>query len=95
MILHTVNKSAYSTSILTDLEKFLAKPDMILFIEDGVLGLSHSDLISLNEACSGIYALSPDINARGIDAHVPAFVTRVDYQGFVELAFRCHSVRNG
>ena len=50
MILHTVNKSAYSTSILTDLEKFLAKPDMILFIEDGVLGLSHSDLISLNEA---------------------------------------------
>ena len=52
MILHTVNKSAYSTSVLTDLQKFLAKPDMILFIEDGVLGLSHSDLIRLNEACS-------------------------------------------
>ena len=94
MILHTVNKSAYSTNVLTDLAQFLAKPDLILLIEDGVLGLNHADLARLNEACGGIYALDPDIKARGIDAHVPAFVTCVDYEGFVDLTLRCHSVRN-
>ncbi|MDG1205646.1 MAG: sulfurtransferase complex subunit TusB [Pseudomonadales bacterium] len=94
MILHTVNKSAYSTNVLTDLAQFLAKSDLVLLIEDGVLGLNHSDLISLNESCSGVYALDPDIKARGIDTHVPDFVTCIDYEGFVDLTLRCHSVRN-
>ena len=87
-MLHTINQSPYRTNSLETSLRFIQKGDPVLFMENGVYAVSAggkfnktiSDLLKTNP----VYALGPDLKARGIGG-VVAKVQEVDYEGFVEL----------
>ncbi len=88
-MLHIVNKSHTQTSSLASCLR-LAKPGQaVLLTEDAVYAATGS-----GAAVSGIadavnrlkvYALQPDVEARGMAGKLLAGVTAVDYAGFVDL----------
>ncbi|MCG8342126.1 MAG: sulfurtransferase complex subunit TusB [Chlorobiales bacterium] len=87
-MLHTINKSPFENSTLETCCRFLQPGDPVLFIEDGVYavqaGNRFSDLVENTIKNNPVYALQPDLEARGI-ASVTEGVKAVDYEGFVEL----------
>ena len=87
-MLHTINKSPFENSTLETCFRFLQPGDPVLFIEDGVYavqaGNRFSDLVENTVKNNPVYALQPDLEARGI-ASVTEGVKAVDYEGFVEL----------
>ena len=65
--------------------------DALLIIEDGVLGArngsSAAATVKAALASAGVYALAPDLAARGIKPeHLIDGVRAIDYGGFVDLA---------
>ena len=90
-MLHTVNKSPFdSYSLQTCLG--LAKPGSdILLIEDAVYaamsGTAVTSMVKVAMNASTIYALAPDLKARGIGPEkMIDGINLVGYDGFVELA---------
>ena len=88
-MLHTVNKSPWQAR---NLEACLAHlgGERLLLIEDGVYAaLAASDAAAKLDAPARdgrVYALGPDLEARGIGAdQLAAGVEVVDYTGFVQL----------
>lgn len=61
----------------------------ILLIEDGVYAVSRGNAfepkLKAAQAAFKVYALGPDLDARGIADRVTEGVTVVDYAGFVNL----------
>ena len=90
-MLHTVNKSPFEPrGLQTCLDLAKAGSD-ILLIEDAVYAaMSGTTLTSLVEeamASSSVYALEPDLKARGIGPdEVINGVQQIGYDRFVELA---------
>jgi len=89
--LHTVNKSPFDRNTLEACLRLVNKGNAVLLIEDGVYGAmqgtSKSDVVkqALNDVA--IYALGPDLKARGIDeSKLIDGIKVVDYKGFVDLA---------
>jgi tRNA 2-thiouridine synthesizing protein B len=89
--LHTVNKSPFDRNTLEACLRLVTKGNSVLLIEDGVYGAmqgtSKSDVVekALNDVA--IYALGPDLKARGIDeSKLIDGIKVVDYKGFVDLA---------
>ncbi|MBF0278729.1 MAG: sulfurtransferase complex subunit TusB [SAR324 cluster bacterium] len=87
-MLHTINQSPFRGDSLTSCIRFIQADDPILFMEDGIYAVQHgnkfNEIISNLSKTNPIYALSPDIKARGIQ-NVLAEVKQIDYDGFVEL----------
>lgn len=89
--LHTVNKSPYERNALKSCLDHVSAGDRILLIEDGVLaarqgGAFAQALVDAGRGCA-IYALGPDLAARGIGAaDLIQGIEAVDYGGFVDLA---------
>ncbi len=87
-MLHTINQSPFRGNSLTSCIRFVQAEDPILFMEDGVYavqeGNKFSELISNLLKSNALYALAPDLKARGIQ-NVQADVKQIDYEGFVEL----------
>ena len=87
-MLHTINKSPFGNSSFETSSRFLQPGDPILFIEDGVYAVQANNKFSvaitniLNN--NPVYALGPDLNARGITEITPG-VKSIGYEGFVEL----------
>lgn len=91
MMLHTVNKSPFEKNSLTSCLRLAKKGSPILLIEDGVYaatrGTRFSEKMDAALQEHKLYALGPDLKARGIDqGQVMDGVTVVDYAGFVDLA---------
>ena len=92
--LHTVNRSPFEHGALASCLARVRPGSAVLLIEDGVLGAlagsPHADRLAV--AASGgveVFALGPDLDARGIEAgRVADVVEVVDYAGFVDLACR-------
>jgi tRNA 2-thiouridine synthesizing protein B len=68
----------------------MAQPgNALLLIEDGVYAatLGSATESSLRTACSTlkVFALQPDMDARGVTGKVIDGITLVDYDGFVDL----------
>lgn len=88
--LHTVNKSPFQTNSLDRCLQMAKDGSSVLLIEDGVIGaIKGSEISSKIESAMknvSIYALSPDLEARGIQDRVLDGVKVVDYSGFVDLA---------
>jgi tRNA 2-thiouridine synthesizing protein B len=89
--LHTVNKSPYERNALKSCLDHVSAGDRILLIEDGVLaarkGGAFSKAVGDAMRSCAIYALSPDLAARGVAAgDLVEGVEAVDYGGFVDLA---------
>jgi tRNA 2-thiouridine synthesizing protein B len=88
-MLHIVNKSPYERSALDSCLRFAQPGSALLLIEDGVYAATRGNAAErhLREALGRlkIYALAPDLEARGMAGHLTDGVRLVDYAGFVEL----------
>ena len=88
-MLHIVNKSPAERSTLDSCLR-VAQPDgAILLIEDAVYAATrgNEEEAKLRDALSRfkVYALAPDLEARGMGDRVMEGVATVDYGGFVDL----------
>jgi tRNA 2-thiouridine synthesizing protein B len=88
-MLHTVNKSPFERNAFDSCLSHVADGAEILLIEDGVYAcLKGTDAAKKLEAAmkkAKVYALQPDLDARGVAGRVMDGVTLVDFGGFVEL----------
>ena len=90
-VLHIVNKSPYERNALDTCLRLAQAGSAILLIEDGIYAAKKNAAAAakLQSALEKhkIYALEPDLKARGIDAESTIEgISLVDYDGFVTLA---------
>jgi tRNA 2-thiouridine synthesizing protein B len=97
-MLHTVNKSPFDHNALETCLKFATQGSALLLIEDGVYAATRDTAVStrVQEAMKSvsIYALKPDVEARGIQNRVMDGVRLVDYGGFVDLVVEHNAVQS-
>ena len=97
-MLHTVNKSPFEHKALEACLRFARQGSAVLLIEDGVYAAARDTAVStqLQEALKSvsIYALKPDIEARGMQNRVMDGVRLVDYGGFVDLVAEHSAVQS-
>jgi len=96
-MLHTVNKSPYSSNSLEICMAYIQSGDTVLLIEDGVYaamkGGASEALVSGSSA--KVYALGPDLKARGITGEkLVDGIEVVGYDGFVNLATESDKVQS-
>jgi tRNA 2-thiouridine synthesizing protein B len=88
-MLHIVNKSHRQTSSLASCLRLAQDGQALLLIEDGVYAATKGGAASANLADAlkrlKVYALQPDLEARGMAGALIDGVTTVDYAGFVDL----------
>ncbi len=87
-MLHIVNKSPYEKSALDSCLRVAQPGNALILIEDGVYAATRgagAEKLQRAAASLKIYALAPDLEARGIRERVIDGVTLVDYAGFVDL----------
>ena len=88
-LLHTINKSPFEKNALESCLKHAKDGHDILLIEDGVYAATKdskfSDLLRQAMETKGVYALKPDLDARGMQDRVMDGIELVDYAGFVDL----------
>lgn len=86
-MLHIVNKSPYQTSTLASCLRVAQAGHSLLLIEDAVYAATAGGAQEAALRATGVklYALKPDLDARGMSARVMDNVTLVDYAGFVNL----------
>ncbi|MDA7947089.1 MAG: sulfurtransferase complex subunit TusB [Hyphomicrobiaceae bacterium] len=89
-MLHTVNKSPFEKTTFDSCLNHARPGDAILLIEDGVYaavkGTAVAERVAALNGDLSIYALGPDLSARGIkDTSLIERISVVDYGGFVDL----------
>ncbi len=96
-MLNIVNKSPLDRGSLDTCIQ-TAEPGAILLIEDGVYAATKGSAGEAKlKAAAGkfkIYALGPDLEARGVADRVMDGVTVVDYGGFVDLVAEHRSTQS-
>lgn len=89
-ILHTVNKSPFDKNSLERAIGTAKDGSSVLLLEDGVYGAikgaKSSAMVEEAMKTVKVYALSADVDARGVKSHVMDGIELVDYAKFVELA---------
>jgi len=97
-MLHTVNKSPFDNRSLETCLKFARQGAAVLLIEDGVYAAAKDTAVSqqMQDALKSvsIYALKPDVEARGMQHRVMDGVRLVDYGGFVDLVAEHNAVQS-
>ena len=97
-MLHTVNKSPFDRNSLESCIKHAKKGSAILLIEDGVYGALKGTAVTkkVEEALKkvSIYALYPDIEARGMQDRAVDGIKLIDYSGFVDLVAEHNTVQS-
>jgi tRNA 2-thiouridine synthesizing protein B len=87
-MLHTVNKPPIKTNTFETALRFSAPGEPILLIEDGVhaarTGAKSEQLIMSALENHPVFALEPDLKARGINSVIQG-IEPIGYDGFVEL----------
>ncbi|MDH3386573.1 MAG: sulfurtransferase complex subunit TusB [Gammaproteobacteria bacterium] len=89
-VLHIVNKSPYDRNSLDTCLRLARADAAILLIEDGIYAAQKnaaaSDKVQHALGKHPIYALQPDLQARGINPdNMIEGISLVDYDGFVKL----------
>jgi len=88
-MLHIVNKSPFQTSTLDTCLRMAQPGHALLLIEDGIYAATTGSATEerVRQACATlkVYALQPDMDARGVTVKLIDGVTLVDYGGFVDL----------
>jgi len=88
-MLHIVNKSHAQTSSLQSCLRLAQDGAALLLIEDAVYAAARSGAAGSGIADAmqrlKVYALQPDVEARGMAGKLVDGVTAVDYAGFVDL----------
>jgi tRNA 2-thiouridine synthesizing protein B len=89
-MLHIVNKSPFQTRTLESCLAMAQPGSAVLLIEDAVYAATAGSAVQgrMREASATVklYALKPDMDARGVTGKLIDGVTLVDYGGFVDLA---------
>ncbi len=97
-MLHTVNKSPFNHDSLSSCLKCAQPGSTVLLIEDGVYaareGTKFSDKVKDAMKNIKVVALTPDLDARGVNNNLIDGIEQVDYTGFVNLATECHTVQS-
>jgi tRNA 2-thiouridine synthesizing protein B len=97
-MLHTVNKSPLERNTFDSCLAHVKKGSAVLLIEDGVYaavkGTASANKIEQTMKTIPVYALQPDIEARGIQGRILDGVKLVDYGGFVDLAAEYPTVQS-
>ena len=98
-ILHTVNKSPFTSSTLNSCLKVCTKNDGILLLEDGVFGAIQStpciqELQSAMNNGISVFVLGADVNARGIEKKLTKGIQLTDYNKFVQLTLHYSCVQS-
>jgi len=97
-MLHIVNKSPFDHKTLETCLRFTRQGAAVLLIEDGVYAAGTGTAVTkvVEEALKNvsIYALEPDLAARGMQNRVIAGVRLVDYGGFVDLVAEHNAVQS-
>jgi tRNA 2-thiouridine synthesizing protein B len=97
-MLHTVNKSPFDDGTLRTCLKHARQGSAVLLIEDGVYAAARDTSVAkeVQEALGSvlIYALKPDVEARGMQNRVMDGVRLVDYGGFVDLVVEHSAVQS-
>ena len=98
-MLHTVNKSPFENSTVISCISMCSKNSSILFIEDAVISVMKSTKFSKTISNSlkdfKMYALKPDLEARGLSLdNVIEGVEIVGYEEFVDLTTEHDSVQS-
>ena len=97
-MLHTVNKSPFEHKALEACLKFARQGSAVLLIEDGVYAAARDTAVAkeVQEALKRVqvYALKPDVEARGMQNRVMDGVRLVDYGGFVDLVVEHNAVQS-
>ena len=88
-MLHIVNKSSLERNALESCLRVAQEGGAVLLIEDAVYAATRGNAAEarLRDALSRmkVYALAPDLEARGMGDRVMEGVSTVDYGGFVDL----------
>lgn len=88
-MLHIVNKSPYERNSLEACLRLAQPGSAVLLIEDGVYAATRGNATEakLRDAMKRVtvYALAPDLDARGMAARVIDGIKLIDYGGFVDL----------
>lgn len=89
-MLHIVNKSPFERNALEACLRLAQPGSTLLLIEDGVYAATRGSAAEprLKQAMAQlkVYALAPDLEARGVAGRVMEGIQLVDYGGFVRLA---------
>jgi len=97
-MLHTVNKSPFNHNGFETCLKYAKPGSAVLLIEDGVYAAAKGTAVSkqVQDALKNIpiYALKPDVEARGMQGRVLDGVKLVDYGGFVDLVAEHNTVQS-
>ncbi|MFO7542005.1 MAG: sulfurtransferase complex subunit TusB [Thiobacillus sp.] len=97
-MLHIVNKSATERGSLESCLAMATKGSAVLLIEDAVYAVTKGGTaaakIQAAVADLKIYALGPDLAARGMSGRVLDGVNVVDYGGFVDLVTEHNSCQS-
>ena len=89
-VLHIVNKSPFDRNSLDSCLRLAKADSAILLIEDGIYAIQKNSASSdkIHQALGNhpVYALQPDLQARGISPdNMIDGISLVDYDGFVKL----------
>jgi tRNA 2-thiouridine synthesizing protein B len=97
-MLHTVNKSPFNHNGFDTCLKYVTAGSAVLLIEDGVYAAAKGTAVSKQLLSAlktvPVYALKPDVEARGIQGRVLEGVKLVDYAGFVDLVVEHNTVQS-
>ncbi len=98
-MLHIVNKSPSERNALDSCLRMAKKGSTILLIEDGVYAVTkgstaESKLKATMAKDIRVYALWPDLEARGMQDTVIDGIKLVDYPGFVDLVAENKNVQS-
>ena len=96
-LLHTINKSPFERNSFDSCVAHVKKGSCILLVEDGVYAATQGTASA--KKLEGImkdvkvFALQPDVNARGMQSKMLDGVNLVDYGGFVDLVTQHNAVQ--
>lgn len=91
-MLHIVNKSHAERNALASCLRLAQDGAALLLVEDGIYAATAAAAAASGIAAAAsrleVYALLPDVEARGMAGRLADGVRTVDYAGFVELVAR-------
>jgi len=98
-MLHMVNKSPFEKNSLDTCLRLVKENSALLLIEDGVYaalkGTANEEKMVTAAKKVKVYALGPDLRARGLDdGKIIDGIEVVDYSGFVDLTAEHDTVQS-
>jgi len=95
-MLHTINKAPHVHDCFDACLRVCGTNTAIVLIEDGVYA-AIADSAAAQRLCAqnkAIFALQPDIDARGLTNRIDPRIQTIDYSGFVQLCCEHETIQS-